>query len=358
MIRAIVVGVLICMGVHACSKDSAPAVATSAAAGTVVEASGKVNATRNGATRSLATGNEVFADDVVETASDGSVVIELTHNNARWSLEGGQKSRVDESVAFGLEKQAKSKVIEHATSAAGRHADRQAAETKESAVESAPAAAATVDVEERQKRAAAEASVANAQSEAARAAAKTKLQNLKRESERREPPKSGAPSGRGVTADANDPLAGLDGAPRKDTAKPPPPPAKDSKSSSSDCDEVSCVINGNAGPCCAKFKKAGGTRGIRPSAAGGGALLERLDQAQLRDGIAKVKDRVKACGEKFAVKGVVKVELVVGADGNVSRATIKESPDPELGTCVAEAVKQATFAKSRAGATVSYPFSF
>jgi hypothetical protein len=46
-----------------------------------------------------------------------------------------------------------------------------------------------------------------------------------------------------------------------------------------------------------EVQEASGTRGIGSSAAGGGALSERLDQAQLRDGIAKVKDRVKACGE-------------------------------------------------------------
>jgi hypothetical protein len=215
MIRAIVVGVLICVGLHACGKDSPPAVATSAAAGTVVEVSGKVNATRNGASRSLATGNEVFADDVVETASDGSVVIELTHNNARWSLEGGQQSRVDESVAFGLEKQAKSKVIEHATSAAGRHADRQAAETKESAVEAAPAA--TADVEDERKRAAAEASVASAQSEAAR-----RRRRRSSEPEIRVKTPQAADVGRTERPRrqrrCQDPLAGLDGAPRNETA--------------------------------------------------------------------------------------------------------------------------------------------
>ncbi|HEU0031300.1 MAG TPA: hypothetical protein VFQ53_11745 [Kofleriaceae bacterium] len=143
MVRALLLGVLAVTSVPACGSSSdTPKPAANAVAGKVVEVAGKVEATRNGATRPLAVGNEVFADDTIATAADGSIVIELAHNGARWAVEAGQRARVDESVAWGLAKQdTPAKSVEHATSAAGRQAERQGADTK-TTVENAPAAAA------------------------------------------------------------------------------------------------------------------------------------------------------------------------------------------------------------------------
>jgi hypothetical protein len=134
MLRALLVGILAATAATVgCGKDASPQLAPNAAAGKVVEASGKVSALRNGATRVLTVGNEVYGDDVIDTASDGSVVIELFHNNARWAVDGSLKARVDESVAWGLAKQdTPTKLVEHATSAAGRNAERQGADTRSS----------------------------------------------------------------------------------------------------------------------------------------------------------------------------------------------------------------------------------
>ncbi len=115
-----------------------------AGAGKVIEITGNVTASRGTEVRKLAAADPVVAEDVIDTGTDGSIVIELAHNNARWSLEAGIKSRVDESVAWGLPKQDHASVVDHATSAAGRHADRQAAETAASAAE-APAVEAKVE---------------------------------------------------------------------------------------------------------------------------------------------------------------------------------------------------------------------
>ena len=98
--------------------------------GKVIEVAGKVTATRDAATRTLAAGTPVTGDDVIATAADSSVVIEISHNHARWTLEAGLTSRVDASPAWALPLQEAAPAVEHATSSAGRHADRQAADTQ------------------------------------------------------------------------------------------------------------------------------------------------------------------------------------------------------------------------------------
>jgi len=129
MRKAVIIAFVVLL---ACSKRDAADVA--APAGKVVEVAGTVSATRNGATRTLAVADQVFSDETVDTGSDGSVTIELSHNHARWAMEPGQKKRVDESAAWKLAEQSGSAVaVDHATSAAGRNAERQAAETQATA---------------------------------------------------------------------------------------------------------------------------------------------------------------------------------------------------------------------------------
>ncbi len=124
----------------ACSKSSeevtpAPVPVATAKAGTVVELTGKVTATRAGATRDLALGGEVSSDDVVTTTADASVTIELAHNNARWSLGAGRSGAVKESVAWGLPKaEHLATAVAGDTSAAGRHDEHSAIDTAASTV--------------------------------------------------------------------------------------------------------------------------------------------------------------------------------------------------------------------------------
>lgn len=125
-------------GESSTSPGVASGVAVSKEAGKVRELTGKVTAARGSEVRTLAVGNLIHSDDVIDTGSDGSVVVELVHNNALWSLESGIKARVDQSPAWTLAKQDAVKPIDHATSAAGRHADRQAADTQVTAVEKDP----------------------------------------------------------------------------------------------------------------------------------------------------------------------------------------------------------------------------
>jgi hypothetical protein len=131
MLRAVLLGLLAVSATSSCRGSSdTPVVAPGAAAGQVLEASGSVAATRDGATRPLAVGADVFADDVIDTGN-GSVAILLRHNNARWAVESGQRVRVDESLAWKLAKQdGPARAVEHASSSAGREGERTAADTR------------------------------------------------------------------------------------------------------------------------------------------------------------------------------------------------------------------------------------
>lgn len=70
---------------------SGPAVVAGAPAGDVTAVSGTVTATREGATRTLAQGDVVAGDDVIETGADGRIVIQLRHNLVPWTLGAGRK---------------------------------------------------------------------------------------------------------------------------------------------------------------------------------------------------------------------------------------------------------------------------
>ena len=316
MLRTVVLALL----VAACGgdKDTSPGVSTgvsaTAEAGKVRELTGKVTATRNGETRALATGGAVSADDVIDTGADGSVVIELAHNNALWSLEAGIKARVDQSVAWGLGKQDAAKPVEHATSSAGRHAGREAADTSSTAAEAPNTAAAPQEPE--------------------------KAMAMER------PADKVAPS-QGAKGDPPKPTTA---APQSKDGLAPPRPA-------AGCDEVSCVLNGDGNPCCAKFKKSGGGGGNSANAPNAAALPESPDRNAIQRAMANVKPRVEACGAKVSVTGTLKISVKVGADGKVTNVEIKQSPDPKVDACVIDAVKKIELPKSRNGVSFTYPIT-
>lgn len=118
------------------------------------------------------------------------------------------------------------------------------------------------------------------------------------------------------------------------------------------CDEVSCVLEKYARPCCARYKPVDS---FKPSLPG---QAESLDKVMVKEGIEGVKPRVIACGEKFASKGTVRIAMTVSADGAVKDTSVADSPDPELGKCVAQALRAATFSKTAKGGTFTYPFVF
>jgi outer membrane biosynthesis protein TonB len=65
-----------------------------------------------------------------------------------------------------------------------------------------------------------------------------------------------------------------------------------------------------------------------------------------------------ACGDKSSAKGQVKVSVKVAPDGRVAGVTVKNTPDPGLGNCVAGAMQGAHFSKTQNGGSFGYPFVF
>src|SRR4051794_247539 len=109
------------------------------------------------------------------------------------------------------------------------------------------------------------------------------------------------------------------------SSTPAPPPAnrapptasapKESRASST-CDEVTCVLNGLEGACCAKFKKH---QVPTPAQA---SLPATLDRAMIASAIALVKPDLQACANASSAKGTIKVKVVVDATGSVTNVTI------------------------------------
>jgi len=121
------------------------------------------------------------------------------------------------------------------------------------------------------------------------------------------------------------------------------------------CDEVSCILDKYSRPCCTKYKPAEvEAPPVRPAS----GLPEKLDKLMVQEGIAVVKPAVIACGERIGVRGTVKIQVKVSASGKVLGATAASSPDPALGTCVANAVKLAKFPETDEGGSFGYPFVF
>ena len=121
------------------------------------------------------------------------------------------------------------------------------------------------------------------------------------------------------------------------------------------CDEVSCVMDKYARACCAKYKPAdsGYKPPVKPT-----EIPATLDKTMIRTGTAKVKAAIIECGVKANAKGTVKVSVNVGPDGRVGSASVVSSPDPELGDCVAGAIRKANYGRTVNGGTFTYPFVF
>lgn len=113
-----------------------------------------------------------------------------------------------------------------------------------------------------------------------------------------------------------------------------------SPSPDASCPEISCTVENNNNPCCPPRprKKPPGTT---------------LDRAMVSAGIAPVKAAVAACGSNV---GVVKLGVTVTPSGQIKDIAIKQTPSPEIGACVARAMRSATFAKTDLGGTFSIPF--
>ena len=101
--------------------------------------------------------------------------------------------------------------------------------------------------------------------------------------------------------------------------------------------------------------------GAKPEAPSPPVEAKSLDRGSIERGIAGIKSKVAACGQakaKGTVKGTVKVTVEVAPDGSVTSVLVRKASDEKLGTCVADAVKLASFTKTTKGGTFNYPFVF
>jgi serine/threonine protein kinase/outer membrane biosynthesis protein TonB len=144
-------------------------------------------------------------------------------------------------------------------------------------------------------------------------------------------------------------LGALGAPPPKREPPPTPAPLPTPQEIKGGCDEFSCVLTSYDGVCCAKFKK-GGAR----SASSKGDVPAEFDDAVINDGLAKVKANIARCVHK--VSGSVEVLVTVSPNGGVISVKVESTPDGDLGDCVEDVMKKATFARTRDGGSFSCTF--
>ena len=113
------------------------------------------------------------------------------------------------------------------------------------------------------------------------------------------------------------------------------------------CDEVSCVLDNYSGPCCAQYKRGGGT----PTAGTDAPTREEIMTALRPDRAA-----VSACAVASNFEGTLKVRFTIAPDGTVSKIGIADAEPPLVG-CVARVIRKHTFSATKNGASVSFPFT-
>jgi TonB family protein len=314
MWRVLVVAIVMLAG---CEEERPTEAQSTMPAGEVVEVTGivwvKQAGTKVAGGRILKRGDVVLADEVIETEPDASIAIELRHNKVRWSLGGGQRARVDESLAWKLERQeADDTPVDHATSAAGRHAERTAADTKET-VTNGP----------------------------------------------------GPTGGEHTTAEqpqtTQPPKPVMEPRPEQPQTKQPPKPAmepkdRDTKAGGGGCDEVSCALQPDQA-CCKKAQKRKGPADMEDVTAER-RFPETLTKEHIQRAVKALTLKIRACGETTSAKGMVRLTVEVKPDGSVASVTVKETPEPALGACVAAAMRRARFESTQRGGAFNYPFVF
>lgn len=107
-------------------------------------------------------------------------------------------------------------------------------------------------------------------------------------------------------------------------------------------DEVDCLLNPDLAKC-----GQGGTSGGSSGPVLVPKVPDKLDSSALKTGFNTVKTKAKACGAKFGAVAGSKVKIHASIEGATGKVTSVEATGEhagtELGKCVEEAVKNATF---------------
>ena len=103
----------------------------------------------------------------------------------------------------------------------------------------------------------------------------------------------------------------------------------------------------------------GGSRERSAPSAADENLPEQLKPSDIQKGMAGIKGRVQNCYAQYNVPGMVNVTVTINPSGRVSSAQVtgKFAGTP-TGTCVASAVKGASFPRFKGSAMsgIDYPF--
>lgn len=135
------------------------------------------------------------------------------------------------------------------------------------------------------------------------------------------------------------------------TASSPPPPAPDAAIAT--CDEVSCVLDGYEGACCEQFRGTPGPTPPDPS------VIEHRGRDEIQAGVAQIKPAVRDCANQHpSSTGIVKLAVTVSPEGRVTDVEVRESPDPAIGACAANAMRGARFVEAQHESVFVYPFNF
>ena len=342
---------MIWLAVAACGKSGDGRPAPDQVAGEVVEVAGDVQIEQGGATTAAVVGTKLHGADTVITGADGHVTVLLYHNRARWTLDGGKRKRIDQSVAWRAPRSASGSLLaqgagDQGTSAAGRHAEKEAVDTRATA----PAAEATP----------------------APASATT-----------------GAPAPGGAPPPAEpEPAAAV--------VPPPPPPApspakkRAARHTAHDSTEfkkmdtemdgvgISNEIGGGSSRHIGTLGKGGGSgsgsgklsgrSSVTPTVQLGEVkLVGELDRALIRRAVRRHLAQIRHCYELSLVKnvdlaGAMTIDFVVDSKGAVAKATAKGDSAlvGAVGSCTTSAFRKIAFPAPKGGGivNVSYPLSF
>lgn len=118
------------------------------------------------------------------------------------------------------------------------------------------------------------------------------------------------------------------------------------------CDEVACLVEPEADPCCAKFQPK--TKPAAEKADPAAALPETLAAGDVTDGLRTARGRLLSCGDRHGFEGVAQLRLNIAADGSVLSVKTAQG-NAEFQACVENVASNVTFRKTQRGATITYP---
>lgn len=114
------------------------------------------------------------------------------------------------------------------------------------------------------------------------------------------------------------------------------------------CDEVDCVLNSYATPCCAKFKRA-------PLRTADPSVNDAPSREEIVTAFRAIAPQIQACAEVAGFLGNVRVRAKFAPSGRLETATVNGVP-ADLATCAERAARTLSLGASRDGATVTFPY--